>query len=70
MFMQNIKYFFGVTVLLLLPLVGCDQSEPASNTVEVLKQSNTNEYQPVVKGYELSFPRDHNSHPSFKSEWW
>ncbi|MGF1869526.1 lipocalin-like domain-containing protein [Photobacterium indicum] len=70
MFTQNIKHFFWVTLLLILPLVGCDQSEPSSNTTEVLKQSNTNEYQPVVKGYELSFPRDHNSHPAFKSEWW
>jgi len=27
-------------------------------------------YQPALKGREVSFPRDHFSHPDFKTEWW
>ena len=24
----------------------------------------------VVPGYRFTFPRDHGSHPSFRTEWW
>jgi predicted secreted hydrolase len=27
-------------------------------------------YPPVEPGYPLSFPRDHGSHPDFRTEWW
>ena len=28
------------------------------------------EYAQVMKGRELEFPRDHGSHPAFRTEWW
>jgi len=28
------------------------------------------DYAPVVKGHALEFPRDHGSHPAFRTEWW
>lgn len=27
-------------------------------------------FAPVVPGYKLEFPRDHGSHPEFRTEWW
>ena len=27
-------------------------------------------FQAVIPGYQWTFPRDHGSHPSFKTEWW
>ncbi|CAN5395856.1 lipocalin-like domain-containing protein [soil metagenome] len=27
-------------------------------------------YTPAVPGYEFTFPRDHGSHPDFRTEWW
>jgi predicted secreted hydrolase len=28
------------------------------------------EFRPALPGYQYSFPRDHNSHPEFATEWW
>ena len=28
------------------------------------------DYPPVTAGYELQFPRDHGSHPQYRTEWW
>ena len=27
-------------------------------------------FRPAVPGYEFAFPRDHGSHPAYKTEWW
>ena len=29
-----------------------------------------NDYPPVVRGRALAFPRDHGSHPDYRTEWW
>ncbi|MEO8378116.1 MAG: lipocalin-like domain-containing protein [Acidobacteriota bacterium] len=28
------------------------------------------EFRPAVPGYEFAFPRDHGSHPEYRTEWW
>ena len=28
------------------------------------------QFRPALPGYEFSFPRDHNAHPQFATEWW
>lgn len=30
----------------------------------------TNMYEPALPGYSFTFPRDHASHPTYKTEWW
>ena len=33
-------------------------------------RSTASDFRMAAPGYEYSFPRDHGSHPSFKTEWW
>ena len=30
----------------------------------------TDAFQPALPGYEFAFPRDHGSHPQYRTEWW
>ena len=39
-------------------------------TLPVSSASSSPEYQRALPGYTYQFPRDHASHPSFKTEWW
>ena len=35
-----------------------------------LDASSTAEFQSATAGYEFHFPKDHGSHPAFRTEWW
>ncbi|UPR53761.1 carotenoid 1,2-hydratase [Vibrio cyclitrophicus] len=34
------------------------------------KQKEAEQFTPVVKGVEITFPADHQAHPDFRHEWW
>ncbi|MFS1948988.1 lipocalin-like domain-containing protein [Vibrio lentus] len=70
-----------VLTLGILLLLGCDEStqQTAQNMGSILgtgtqadneTQKETEQFTPVVKGVELTFPADHQAHPSFRHEWW
>ncbi|CDT13338.1 putative secreted hydrolase [Vibrio coralliirubri] len=62
--------------LSLLSLWGCDKADPnsAQNMGSILggnnEQQQSEQFTPVVKGVELTFPADHQAHPDFRHEWW
>nr|WP_253643622.1 lipocalin-like domain-containing protein [Vibrio splendidus] len=33
-------------------------------------QKETEQFTPVLKGVEITFPADHQAHPDFRHEWW
>src|SRR4051812_12152603 len=41
-----------------------------SSALIILAAMVAHVWQPALPGYEFSFPRDHFSHPEFKTEWW
>ncbi|PMN53271.1 hydrolase [Vibrio lentus] len=70
-----------VLTLGILLLLGCDEStqQTAQNMGSILgtgtqadneTQKETEQFTPVVKGVELTFPVDHQAHPDFRHEWW
>ncbi|MFV8462689.1 lipocalin-like domain-containing protein [Vibrio campbellii] len=59
----------------LLSLWGCDKAEPdsAQNMGSILggnSEQQSEQFSPVIKGVELTFPEDHQAHPDFRHEWW
>ena len=66
----------SVISLGLISLWGCEKTDPnsAQNMGSILaansKQQQSDQFTPVVKGVELTFPADHQAHPSFRHEWW
>ena len=60
----------------LISLWGCEKTDPnsAQNMGSILaansKQQQSDQFTPVVKGVELTFPADHQAHPDFRHEWW
>lgn len=59
----------------LLSLWGCDkaESDSAQNMGSILggsSEQQSDQFSPVIKGVELTFPEDHQAHPSFRHEWW
>ncbi|WP_394141800.1 lipocalin-like domain-containing protein [Vibrio chagasii] len=59
----------------LLSLWGCDKADPnsAQNMGSILggnSEQQSHQFSPVIKGVELSFPKDHQAHPNFRHEWW
>lgn len=59
----------------LLSLWGCDKADPnsAQNMGSILggsSEQQSDQFSPVIKGVELSFPKDHHAHPNFRHEWW
>ncbi|WP_146490969.1 lipocalin-like domain-containing protein [Vibrio sp. T20] len=72
-----------VFVLTLTPLffLGCEEStQPsAQNMGSILgaetqtddeTQKEAEQFTPVVKGIDITFPADHQAHPDFRHEWW
>ncbi|PHX07287.1 lipocalin-like domain-containing protein [Vibrio splendidus] len=70
-----------VLTLGILLLLGCEEStQPsAQNMGSILgtgtqadneTQKETEQFTPVVKGVDITFPADHQAHPSFRHEWW
>ncbi|OEE53116.1 lipocalin-like domain-containing protein [Vibrio splendidus] len=64
-----------VLTLGILLLLGCEEStQPsAQNMGSILgaeTQKETEQFTPVVKGVEITFPADHQAHPDFRHEWW
>ncbi|MEZ9410054.1 lipocalin-like domain-containing protein [Vibrio lentus] len=70
-----------VLTLSALFLLGCEEStQPsAQNMGSILgtgtqadneKQKETEQFTPVVKGVDITFPADHQAHPNFRHEWW
>ncbi|MCC4781447.1 carotenoid 1,2-hydratase [Vibrio lentus] len=70
-----------VLTLTALVLLGCEEStQPsAQNMGSILgtgtqadneTQKETEQFTPVVKGVELTFPADHQAHLNFRHEWW
>ena len=53
----------GIVVRLLLAL-------PVAISLFTANQVRAADYPQVKSGYELQFPRDHGSHPQFRTEWW
>jgi len=71
---------FALTLGILL-LLGCEEStQPsAQNMGSILgaetqtddeTQKETEQFTPVLKGVEITFPADHQAHPDFRHEWW
>ncbi|MDC5805477.1 carotenoid 1,2-hydratase [Vibrio europaeus] len=65
---RNLTWLLGSLLLL-----GCEK--PQQQNMAMLlgsgeAQSESNPFTPVVKGIELTFPADHQAHPSFRHEWW
>ncbi|MCY9825648.1 lipocalin-like domain-containing protein [Vibrio chagasii] len=59
----------------LLSLSGCDKVDPSSaqNMGSILggsSEQQSDQFSPVIKGVELTFPKDHQAHPNFRHEWW
>ncbi|MFM2643219.1 lipocalin-like domain-containing protein [Vibrio chagasii] len=59
----------------LLSLWGCDKADPnsAQNMRSILggsSEQQSDQFSPVIRGIELSFPKDHQAHPNFRHEWW
>lgn len=36
----------------------------------IIRAGDTAEWKPALPGWQYEFPRDHRSHPKFKTEWW
>ena len=66
----------SVLSLSLLSLWGCEKADPnsAQNMGSILgsnsEQEQNDQFTPVVKGVEITFPADHQAHPNFRHEWW
>ncbi|MEZ8099384.1 lipocalin-like domain-containing protein [Vibrio bivalvicida] len=65
---RNLTWLMSCSLLL-----GCEK--PQEQNMAMLlgsgdTQSESNPFTPVVKSVELTFPADHQSHPSFRHEWW
>ncbi|OED62877.1 hydrolase [Vibrio tasmaniensis ZS-17] len=78
--MNRTMRIFVLTLGTLL-LLGCDESTQPStqNMGSILgtgtqadneTQKETEQFTPVVKGVDITFPADHQAHPSFRHEWW
>ncbi|CDT10793.1 putative secreted hydrolase [Vibrio coralliirubri] len=70
-----------VLTLGILLLLGCDEStQPSAQDMGSIlgaetqtddeTQKETDQFTPVVKGVDITFPDDHQAHPSFRHEWW
>ena len=70
-----------VLTLGILFLLGCEEStQPsAQNMGSILgaetqtddeTQKEAEQFTPVVKGIDITFPADHQAHPDFRHEWW
>lgn len=74
-----------VLTLTALFLLGCEESEhhsmqqSAKNMGSILgtekrtddeTQKETEQFTPVVKGVDITFPADHQAHPDYRHEWW
>ncbi len=59
--------FVGATTLF---NQGLHCATPADLSGDVTNQLQLNRFTPVLDNVALSFPRDHGSHPDFKTEWW
>ncbi|MFA0011862.1 lipocalin-like domain-containing protein [Vibrio lentus] len=66
----------SAVLLNLLFLWGCERADPklAQNMGAILGGNNekkqNEQFTPVVKGVEITFPADHQAHPRFRHEWW
>ncbi|MEZ9070647.1 lipocalin-like domain-containing protein [Vibrio splendidus] len=71
---------FLLTLGILL-LLGCDEStQPSAQNMGSMLGTETQtenetaidqaQFSPVVKGIDITFPADHQAHPSFRHEWW
>lgn len=64
----------SVLLLSLMSLWGCEKGDPnsAQNMGSILGASNeqNDQFTPVVKGVDITFPTDHQAHPNFRHEWW
>ena len=60
-----------------LLLFGCEDSQQKNMGTQSMgmllgdggTNSESNQFTPVVEGVELTFPTDHQVHPSFRHEW-
>ncbi|WP_299015313.1 lipocalin-like domain-containing protein [uncultured Photobacterium sp.] len=70
--MKVAKGRFALLVLCLSSwlLAGCEQAEPDANTAEILRQDESGQFAAVVPDKKWQFPKDHLSHPEFRTEWW
>ncbi|WP_235335473.1 lipocalin-like domain-containing protein [Photobacterium halotolerans] len=55
---------------LLLGITGCEPTGPENRTADILSQQSQTGFEQVLPGQPLVFPRDHLSHPGFRTEWW
>ena len=59
---MNVKMFLGLIFIFVLPIMGWGQSNN-EKTIEAYNNI-------LSKKIDLKFPRDHNAHKNFKTEWW
>jgi predicted secreted hydrolase len=62
----------AVFILIGLSLIGCEP-KPQQNMGALLgadNQTHKRPFAPVLKGVDITFPKDHQAHPDFRHEWW
>ncbi|NAX48136.1 carotenoid 1,2-hydratase [Photobacterium halotolerans] len=55
---------------LLSGITGCEPTGHENRTADILSQQSQTGFEQVLPGQPLVFPRDHLSHPGFRTEWW
>lgn len=55
---------------LLSGTTGCEPSVSENRAADILSQQSQTGFEQVLPGQPLVFPRDHLSHPGFRTEWW
>ena len=59
---MNVKFFLVLIYILLISNIGGAQSNNSNH-----HESNN---KILIESFDLKFPRDHNAHKDFKTEWW
>lgn len=61
----------ALVLCLLSGVSGCEPtSVPENRSADILSQQSQTGFEQVLPGQPLVFPRDHLSHPGFRTEWW
>lgn len=61
---------FIFVLCLMSGTTGCEPSVSENRAADILSQQSQTGFEQVLPGQPLVFPRDHLSHPGFRTEWW
>ncbi|MGH9784939.1 MAG: lipocalin-like domain-containing protein, partial [Terriglobia bacterium] len=64
------KRFLRIFLTVVLFLVQIEPRNEASSPAAQESARQQNRFCKALAGYRFEFPRDHFSHPCFKTEWW